>query len=159
LEGLEDHLSGRRSTAARALDVHLASCADCRELVASMRAHSASIQTLRAEQELDPVPGFYARVLDRIEAQTANSFWNALLEPMFMRRFMYASLALLVILGSAVYSVNPSPQLLEMVPMEIAADVPMPQAAGGNAESDREMVFANLASYTGTAGFVPTLND
>lgn len=101
---LEDYLGGRLTPGRLAeFRKHTAECRSCREQVAGFEAQSALFRSLRASQEeLAPEPGFYARVLDRIEAQRSASPWSVLLQPIFARRLMYASLALFLVVGSSV---------------------------------------------------------
>ena len=60
---------------------HLAECGECREAVAAMRGHAAMFRQWRATdaEAIEPRPGFYARVLERIEAQTPSSVLHAVL--------------------------------------------------------------------------------
>lgn len=52
-------------------------------------------------EEVEPAPGFYSRVLARLESQALPpSIWNFFLEP-FGMRLVYASLALAVLLFTA----------------------------------------------------------
>ena len=90
-EGLEDFL---RENGSPEFAAHLETCRECRGEVERMREQALALRVLRAEQELDPSPGFYARVTARIEAQSRPSIWGVFLEPAFGRRLMYASLAL-----------------------------------------------------------------
>jgi anti-sigma factor RsiW len=101
---LEDYLSGRLTPGRLAeFRKHTAACGPCREQVAGFEAQSAVFRSLRSSQEeLAPEPGFYARVLDRIEAQRAASLWSVFLQPIFARRVLYASLALFLVVGSSV---------------------------------------------------------
>ena len=69
-----------------------------------MRAHSAALRELRAPDDAEPRPGFYARVMDRIEAQGPASIWNLFIESAFGRRIAVASLALALLLGVYVIS-------------------------------------------------------
>ena len=56
---------------------HLAECSECREEVSILRGHATMLRTLRAgDENLAPRPGFYARVMERIESQPA-SIWSA----------------------------------------------------------------------------------
>src|SRR5439155_13666164 len=48
--------------------------------------------------EVEPRPGFYARVMERIEAQGA-SIWDLFFESAFGKRIAVASLALALLLG------------------------------------------------------------
>lgn len=83
---------------------HLRACAECRGDVTAMRAHSAALRELRAPDGAEPRPGFYARVMERIEAQSPVSIWNLFIESAFGRRIAVASLALALLLGVYVIS-------------------------------------------------------
>lgn len=101
LEGyLSGHLASERLAAFRA---HLSECGPCREMVAAFQRHSLLIRQLRvSEEDVTPAAGFYARVMDRIDAQRPISLWSVFLQPLFARRVMYATLALFLFLGSSV---------------------------------------------------------
>ncbi len=97
---LSDRLAPERMAAFRE---HIAECASCREMVTSFEQQSTLIRSLRvSEEEVAPAAGFYARVMERIEAQRPISLWSVFLQPLFARRVMYASLALFLALGSSV---------------------------------------------------------
>ena len=65
-----------------------------------MRDHAVVFRSLRAPlEDLEPRPGFYARVMERIEAQGPVSIWNLFFESVFGRRIAIASLALLMLMG------------------------------------------------------------
>jgi len=83
---------------------HLKACAECRSDVMTMREHSAALRELRAPDDFEPRPGFYARVMERIEAQGAGSIWSLFIESAFGRRIAVASLALALLLGMYVIS-------------------------------------------------------
>jgi predicted anti-sigma-YlaC factor YlaD len=95
-EHLEDVLSGSPpDLAAR----HLQSCAECRDEVGVMRAQAKLVQQLKAPADLEPRAGFYARVLERIEAEGPVSIWNLFVESAFGRRIAVASVALALVLS------------------------------------------------------------
>jgi anti-sigma factor RsiW len=97
---IEDVLSGTR------VPQHLDECRECREEIAAMREQTALLRKLRAPEslELEPRAGFYARVLQRIEAEGPVSIWNLFIESAFGRRIAVASLALALLLGFYVVS-------------------------------------------------------
>ena len=86
--------------------------------------------------EGDDVPqlsaNFYARILDRIEAERAsNSFWSIFLNPQFSRRLVFASAALLVLLGVTLATTDSTnvglfgtaaPELVEAQPFSASED-------------------------------------
>ena len=100
-EHLEDVLSGSPpDLAAR----HLQGCAECREEVGVMHSHATVVRQLKAPEDLEPRAGFYARVLERIEAEGPVSIWNIFVESAFGRRIAVASLALALLLSVYVVS-------------------------------------------------------
>jgi hypothetical protein len=94
---------------------HLAGCEECRSEVQGMQEHTALIRELRAPEGFlaEPRAGFYARVMERIEAEGPISIWNLFIESAFGRRIAVASMALAILLG--VY----------LVTSERSAEVPM----------------------------------
>src|SRR3954468_21573871 len=58
---------------------------------------------LKAPEDVGPAPGFYARVMDRIESQRSNSIWSVFLEPIFGRRLALVSGLLMLLLGAALF--------------------------------------------------------
>lgn len=152
-DGLEAHLSGRLPAAERQqfLD-HLAQCAGCRLEVDALREHAEMMRLLRAPQQLEPAPGFYARVMERVEAQTVPSLWSIFLEPAFGGRLTAAALGLFLVLAGAAWQAPArSVALGEHNPVTVLAAFEMQPASGEDRQRDREVVFANLASY-GTGG-------
>lgn len=80
---------------------HLAQCGECRTEVQGMQEQTALIRGLRAPEDFaaDLRPGFYARVMERIEAEGPISIWNLFIESAFGRRIAMASLALALLIG------------------------------------------------------------
>ncbi len=156
-DGLEDYLTGRANTASyRALAAHLESCAECSAEVRQFTELSELMRELRAPEEMAPAAGFYARVMDRIEAQTANSFWSLFMEPVFGKRLALACLALFVLLSSAAWQTSPAPALHENNPVSILA-VEQPQVMGEDATRNRSVVLTTLVSYSSNRGSVQQL--
>jgi anti-sigma factor RsiW len=98
---IEDIVAGVESAS---VTEHLKACDECRSDVTAMRAQSAALRELRAPDDAEPRPGFYARVMERIEAQGPASIWNLFIESAFGRRIAVASLALALLLGVYVIS-------------------------------------------------------
>ncbi len=151
-ERLEEYLSGADdSRQHREVDEHLAACRRCREAVEQMRRQSRLLRTLRSPEEAEPMPGFYARVVERIESQAASSFWGLFLEPAFARRLAYASLALLVVLSALIISgLNQDMTTVAAEPYTpeiILAEEPVSPYIGDDIQRDREVVLVNLATY------------
>jgi len=121
---LEEVLAGR--TSAECL-THLAQCPECCTEVASMRDHSAGMRALKVEAE--PRAGFYARVMERIEAQRGASIWNLFFESVYGRRIAMASVALALLLG--VYLVTSESVAEEaLIPTPVTQSAPQVQEAG-----------------------------
>ena len=148
-DGLEYFLSGRAaSEQLAAFHAHLDACGACRAEVEDMAAQAKLLRTLRPPENLAPEPGFYARVVERIEAQTSDSFWSIFMEPAFARRLMFACMALAVLLTVAAVQTPPAETAFDDPnPVRIMAGYEMPQATGEDPRRDREVVLVNLATY------------
>ena len=72
---VENYLDGSQSLP-REFTAHLSACERCRQELAEMKAHSALIGSLRADEEFEPRAGFYARVIERIDSQRQSSIAN-----------------------------------------------------------------------------------
>lgn len=114
---LEQVLAGAGSPAA---GKHLAECEECRDALAGMQQQSAMLRQWRAAEAetMEPRAGFYARVLERIEAQRPLSVFTVFFDSLFARRIAMASLALALLLGVYVISSE------EMAEPQIAASLP-----------------------------------
>lgn len=143
-EGLETFLAGKPEPAFLA---HLDECLECRELASRMQAHAGIIQTLRPAEELEPAPGFYARVMDRIETQRSASIWSVFLEPLFARRLMYASAVLTVVLGITLFTSPKDEMMASSMPEQILAEDAPPPTQLVDLERDRNTVFVQLTTY------------
>jgi predicted anti-sigma-YlaC factor YlaD len=141
--GLEDFLAGvsSREESAR-IEVHLAECSRCREEVKAMREISEMFSSLRSADAPVPAPGFYARVVNRIEREQPVSFWASLFEPVFGKRMALASLLVLATLGTVLvsreteeYAIGPSPEMI----MAVEKDAP--------AAIDRDQMLYTLVSH------------
>ena len=126
---------------------HLASCAACAEEFSQMRAQSQLLRGLRAPEEMEPAPGFYARVMQRIEEEGVCSIWSVFLEGPFGKRLVYASLALALILGVWVVSVERADGHLGSEPV-IAEQSHRDLPVTGDPAHQRDVVLVNLASYS-----------
>lgn len=153
---LEAYLSGSLDAAGqaefrRAVD---SAGADAAELVAGMEKQSLLIRsTLRPEEMLDPAAGFYARVMDRIEAQrSASPFWSALLEPLFFKRLVVASSTLLLLLGFTLFTGGPDDLIAAGdAPHVLMASDPEPMitvtTVSEGAPEGRDMLLGDLTTY------------
>jgi anti-sigma factor RsiW len=92
--------TGAVSGAGDAAQKHLAECRECSGEVNAMRQQAAALREWRAPEtvEAEPRPGFYARVLERIEAQGPASIWSLFFDSPLGQRLAIASLALAALL-------------------------------------------------------------
>jgi predicted anti-sigma-YlaC factor YlaD len=150
-DGLEDYLGGALAgERLDAFDTHLNGCRDCRESVDRMKRLSQMTRSLRVPQPLAPPPAFYARVMQKVEAQRrVASFWAAFLEPAFGRRLAYASLTLLLLLGGFLYTTEPAVEGIPDSPEVILANEDRPPAYVDDSRRDRERdtVLVTLTTY------------
>ena len=142
---VEQVLTGTADASSRQ---HLAECSDCREDIAGMQEQAALLRGLRAYREraaeVDPRAGFYARVMERIEAQGAESIWSLFFDSPLGRRVAMASMALALCLS--VYLVS-SEQLADR---GAASDSSSSARAVMMTDSpDSDTVLVNLVTYRG----------
>jgi hypothetical protein len=124
---------------------HLEECAECRDEIAAMREHAAILQEFRAPEQ-EPHPGFYARVMERIETQGPGSIWNLFFESPFGRRIAFASMALAVLLG--LFLVSSEQFLPANEPVQLAGeDQPGTVLTPARGTPDRDAVLVNLVTY------------
>lgn len=128
---------------------------ETRRLVNMMAAQSRMMRSLRAgdvdEDALMPEPGFYARVMQCIEAQRPVSIWNLFVEPRFFHRLAFATFSLLFLLGVTFFSSN----LLPEAPMQahsepeviLAQPEPTPVTSVSQSEG-RDVMLRQLTVYS-----------
>ncbi|MCZ2149630.1 MAG: hypothetical protein LC126_17870 [Bryobacterales bacterium] len=144
-EGIEGYLAGKPD--AGFLE-HLAACPECTETVSQLEYQARLIRTLKAPVSPEPDPGFYARVMDHIEAQKESSIWSVFLEPLFARRLMYASAVLTLLLGLFLFtSPKDDYSASASMPEQILAADPHPAPQLVDSEQDRNTVFVQLTTY------------
>jgi len=129
LAGTGDNLSER----------HLHDCKECSAEVEAMREQRSLLRSLRTEAE--PSPGFYARVMERIETQGVASIWNVFFDSPVGRRLAMASMVVALSLG--VYLVS-SELNAPKEPRQVVI-----QGSGGmlNGAPDANAVLVNLVTY------------
>jgi len=151
-EHLEEYLSGMEDPGRlQEFEDHLASCERCRREVRQMQQQAELLGVLRPPGELSPGPGFYARVVDLIESERIPSIWYVFLDPIFSRRLAYASLTLLLLLGTLLVTGGrrqlTSPDVYVYSPEVILSEQPTTEYVSDNIERDRDVVLVNLATY------------
>ncbi|MFB3775978.1 MAG: anti-sigma factor [Bryobacteraceae bacterium] len=147
---LEEYLAGDGTRGGpEELRSHLEGCERCRREAEEMADQARLIRLLAAEEETEPAPGFYARVMDTIAARQGEGVWAMLAEPFFARRLTYAALALVIVLGSyLVYSERQGAHYAASGPAHLLAAEPLGRTyVGSNPQRDRDVVLVSLASY------------
>jgi predicted anti-sigma-YlaC factor YlaD len=143
---------------------HLAECPECSAEFGFMQEHAEALRLLQAPADLEPRAGFYARVMERIEAEGA-SIWDLFFESVFGRRIAIASLALALLFGIYLFSAEHSDdavvattnQAVEVMPgvdLDSRVDVPpspivpvQSVGLGGAVTPDQDSVLVNLVTY------------
>jgi len=159
---LEDYLrrddDQKGSELPKEFHTHLGECGECANELRSLQAQSQLLRSLRAPQEIEPRAGFYARVLERIEAQPA-SIWYMLLDQKFGFRLAVASAMLVALLGAYLVTSELSGPELASALAVVSTDTPLateadlqtatnrPQEDGPQQQQQRDAVLVNLASY------------
>ncbi len=147
-EHLEDYLQhGTVRPLPAEFEAHLKTCEACRDEVGRMKAQATLLRGLSVNEEIEPAAGFYARVMRRIEAQRPVTIWDALVEPLFVRRTVYACIAVILVLFSYMVRTEPVEPMASTSPEFIMAVEPRPQLAGVSPEQDRQAVLQTLATY------------
>jgi anti-sigma factor RsiW len=147
---LEDYLSGSLPAGTDlSFDRALEARPEAREELRLFAEQSEAIRvSLRAPEGIGPAPGFYARVMARVEEESRASVWS-LFTGVFGQRLIFATSMLVVLLGVALMgtdSANDPPDVAE-APAQLLVD-PEPDAhLVGNEDEDRGRVFVTLASY------------
>ncbi len=111
-----------------------------------MQEQARLLHVLAPSQAMDPAPGFYARVLERIESQRRPSFWDAFQEPAFGRPLLATSLALVCVLAGCLAFAETAGEASVTGPEAVMA-TEHPAGLGLNADQDRETVLVSLATY------------
>jgi hypothetical protein len=147
-ERLEDYL---RHTPGKPVpfefEEHLRTCTHCREELSGMEEQSQMLHVLAPARVMDPPAGFYARVLDRIEARRNASIWSVFLEPAFGRRIMAASLASAVLLGGYLAYTESQHATPAREPEAVMAVEEHPPGLGLDRQRDRDTILVTLATY------------
>jgi hypothetical protein len=154
---LEDYLKGEESLRASASELpaefysHLGECGECAHELRELQTQSQLLRSLRAPGDIEPRAGFYARVIERIEAQPP-SIWSVFLDRRFGLRLAVASAALVALLGTYLVTSEPSGPEVAAAPAIVLTDTPRATAANlgtetGTQEQQRDAVLVDLASY------------
>jgi hypothetical protein len=133
---------------------HLKQCIECTDEVEAMRlqndmlrAWSFNAADVPEGIDIEPRPGFYARVLDRIEAQRPTSIWTLFSESLFGRRLATASLAFALVMAASVFTQETYSS--EQASVEMDPLYPSSGIAQAMNAADNGSVLMSLVSYRG----------
>ncbi|MBI1897678.1 MAG: hypothetical protein HYZ57_00900 [Acidobacteria bacterium] len=129
------------------VEEHLKQCLSCREKVAAMKAQQPLLRAVKTSDNIDPRPGFYSRVITRIESQARPSVWSLFGESPFAKHLAYASFSFVVLFGSYFVSSTMPRDLSQTAPEAIMASADSEVVVGDNPERDRETLLVTLATY------------
>lgn len=147
---LEDLLA-TRGVAAKDQDVnaHLSSCIECSSELSFMQAQAGLVKALCVPEEMEPAPGFYARVVQRIEERAKDSMWGALICSPFTKRLVYSSLTVAVMLGTYVITQETRDGHLLGSQAVIAQNTHYDPPVVGDEAQQRNAVLENFAAHEG----------
>lgn len=141
--GMRDHLED--VLAGKPIPEELSNHSEaCREELAAMKQQAEWLRALRPPEEMEPRPGFYARVRERIEAQGAASIWNLFFDSQVGRRLAVASMALVLFLG--VYLISSERHALQAGQPQMMF-TRAPDTVPDYALPDEDTVLVNLVTY------------
>jgi len=143
---LESFLDGRAD--AGELKKHLSFCPQCDGEVSAIRAQNNLLRSLKSSEEVEPVAGFYARVMQRIEEKAKDSIWAVFVYSPFGKRLALGSLSVALLLGSYVVAEEKIDGHLmadTVTAEQVHYDVPME----GDQAQQRDAVLQNFAAHPG----------
>jgi hypothetical protein len=125
---------------------HVEECPECGAEIAAMREQAALFRALRTPGDVEPRAGFYARVMERIEAQKPVSIWNLFFDSAFARHIAMASAALALLIGIYLFSADRLTDRTIVITGQpdwvLTGGLPDPAAS-----PDRDAVLLNLVTY------------
>jgi anti-sigma factor RsiW len=138
---LEEYLKDHRSEVPAEFHRHLGGCPECRSELGRLEEQSGLLRSLKT-QEAEPRAGFYARVMERIEAQKQFSIWSVFLQRKFGFRLAVASGMLAALLGVyLVASESGAPETFASPAVTVQSTI-QPSLA-----QQRDALLVDLASY------------
>jgi anti-sigma-K factor RskA len=141
---LEEVLAESNGEGLKSVAAHLDECKECSEEISAMRKHASMLRSLRPPTSEDiaaPRAGFYARVMERIEAQRPIDIWQLFFDSAFGRRIAIASTALALIFSLYLVSSERGQPLVISVDDRPA----MTRSAAGL--PDKDTVLVDLVTY------------
>jgi hypothetical protein len=127
------------------VQAHLESCGDCVRELSALQEQHGMLQAIRPNRVEEPAPGFYARVMSRIEKQEEDSVWSVFLEPVFGKRLAYVCGALVLLLGTYLVSTEPAEHMTPT--SDIVLSQPSDSMDGQVQPRQRDAVLVNLVTF------------
>jgi predicted anti-sigma-YlaC factor YlaD len=152
-DNLEDYLKGSIQQVPQAFHAHLVACEECANELRLLETQANMLRSLRSVEDVVPIPGFYARVMERVEDQGRVSVWSIFLQPSFGRRLAIASATLVLLLGTYLVTTEPGDQGAASSPSVATDIVSMPAPEAGAVDDSlqqqrqRNAVLVDLASF------------
>jgi anti-sigma factor RsiW len=152
-KNLEEYLKGSLSEIPVEFHRHLGECEECARELRRLEAQSQLLRSLQSAGDAAPRPGFYARVMERIEAQQPFSIWSVFLDRKFGFRLAVASGMLAALLGGYLVTSEPGGSETGFATVAVSGaasgaglrqDASLDQAG---AQQQRDAVLVDLASY------------
>lgn len=144
---LEDILAGSGDALC---EQHLSECGECSAELAAMREQRSRLRSLRASQAVpEQSPGFYARVMERIEAQGVVSIWDLFLNSPVGRGLAMASMLIALSLGLYMASAESAARPAEASRAAIQSSDSDDELTGPmlTGSPDANAVLMNLVTY------------
>jgi hypothetical protein len=116
---------------------HLGECRECSDELGSLEKQSQLLRSLRGPRDIEPPAGFYARVMERIEAQPP-SIWSVFLDRKFGLRLAVASAALVALLGTYLVISEPGGPEFASSPAVVLTDTPRATVASNQVPASTE---------------------
>jgi hypothetical protein len=149
-EELENLLAARPSAGGANVSRHISHCQGCAHELDVMRGQAQMLKALQPRVAVEPSGGFYARVMQRIEASARHSIWWVFVYSPVGKRLAYASLALSLALGSYVLAAESSDGHLGARSVALKPAEPKGHydvLVTGSADEQRSAVLANFVSH------------
>ena len=146
---LEEYLKGTTRSVPREFQEHLEACQDCDGELRLLEQQSRALQALRSGAEAEPRAGFYARVMERTDAQQQSSIWSVFLDRKFGFRLAVASATLVLLLGAYLVTTEPISVVGTNPPVALT-NAPVADASlqpDSVVQQQRDAVLVDLASY------------
>ena len=125
---------------------HLSECGRCASELDVMRTQAEMLKTLKGPEDLEVPATFYAGVMRLIEENRKASIWSALIYSPFSTRFVYASLALALLVSSFLVTQEGRDGHLTS-PALMARNTHYDAPVFGDQDQQRDAVLTNFASH------------